>query len=434
MTFLERYALPVSVVAFAFGVVVTSAAPHVGSSIVNTMDVFLEWYGYVVPVLLYFLLTPSLMRLQELAAKYGNGWLGRVIRQFMVARLFAMLFAIVVLTTVYRLPIYINGTTTFADSLWRAAAQLGATLVGSHFLYGVYAAIFTAAVARRFSILRRPFDVMSVAIERFGEYFIVLSPAFMFTIGSFLTHLPSYLAQNLDPTSASLLATRLLFLREVAAGYEYVALYMFIGLGTGLLCLLWHAAYILYTTFVVPSFRVREYFRGYWVRVYPLLWSSSSEALAVPLSLAMFKRTFPHVPDGVRQFVIAGGSYLGINGTLISVYVMGVTLAVLVGAPISFLHLFFSIPVIFLLGYAVPGIPGELVIFAGTMSVLLNVPEAVAPLFLSLYITLQLGLPDAFRTGCNSTDSALLAITSEAGFERQKHKQQAVTHAPPRSV
>lgn len=91
---------------------------------------------------------------------------------------------------------------------------------------------------------------------------------------------------------------------------------------------------------------------------------------------------------------------------------MGVVLAKVVGVEISYMQLVVSLPVIFILGYAVPGIPGELIIFAGSMANLLGIPPDVLPLFLALYLTLQIGLPDSFRTGCNSTDSALVAILS----------------------
>jgi len=70
----------------------------------------------------------------------------------------------------------------------------------------------------------------------------------------------------------------------------------------------------------------------------------------------------------------------------------------------------------------VPGIPGELVIFAGSMGILLNIPPAILPLFLALYLTLQIGLPDAFRTGCNSTDHAIVTINSYYKFEHNKYK------------
>ena len=216
----------------------------------------------------------------------------------------------------------------------------------------------------------------------------------------------------------------ILGLNLIPQRFIFIWLYLIIGLITGMLCLLWHSLYIAYTRIINKKFNILYYLKEYWLKIYPLLWSSSSETLAVPLSLNLMKKRFPEVPSGVRQFVIAGGSYLGINGTLISVYVMGVILAVVLGVHISFLQLLISLPVIFILGYAVPGIPGELVIFAGSMSILLGIPDNILPLFLALYLTLQIGLPDSFRTGCNSTDSALVAIVGSSKLESyQKNKK-----------
>ncbi len=73
---------------------------------------------------------------------------------------------------------------------------------------------------------------------------------------------------------------------------------------------------------------------------------------------------------------------------------------------------------IVLLSYGIPGIPAELVIFAGPIALLMNVPEAALAIFLALYIGLQIGLPDSFRTGANSTDDYLNAVLMNRDYER----------------
>ena len=57
------------------------------------------------------------------------------------------------------------------------------------------------------------------------------------------------------------------------------------------------------------------------------------------------------------------------------------------------------IPVAFLISFGIPGIPGELILFAGPLAATLDIPPEVMPMFLALYLGLQLGLPDSFRTG-----------------------------------
>jgi Na+/H+-dicarboxylate symporter len=78
-----------------------------------------------------------------------------------------------------------------------------------------------------------------------------------------------------------------------------------------------------------------------------------------------------------------------------------------------------SIPLIFLLGYGIPGIPGELIIFAGPIAIILGLPQDVVPVFLALYVGFQIGLPDSFRTGANSTDNCVSGLILQDLYERQ---------------
>ena len=109
---------------------------------------------------------------------------------------------------------------------------------------------------------------------------------------------------------------------------------------------------------------------------------------------------------------------MDINGTIINVFVLGAVVLLILGLNISVIELLFIIPVVFLISYGVPGIPGELVLFAGPMATMLNIPEASLPIFLAVYLGLQLGLPDSFRTGSNSTDEYVSAILLNAVYEK----------------
>ena len=80
-------------------------------------------------------------------------------------------------------------------------------------------------------------------------------------------------------------------------------------------------------------------------------------------------------------------------------------------------------PIVFLIGYGVPGLPGELVLFAGPIAILLNLPQAIMPAYLALYCGLQLGLPDSFRSGNNSTDSVLCALLLNDIYEKRFLKE-----------
>jgi hypothetical protein len=62
--------------------------------------------------------------------------------------------------------------------------------------------------------------------------------------------------------------------------------------------------------------------------------------------------------------------------------------------------------------------PGELVLFGSPLLSVLPVPAAAGPLFLLLFLSLQVGLPDSFRTGANSTDNGPAALLLDAAYRR----------------
>ena len=127
------------------------------------------------------------------------------------------------------------------------------------------------------------------------------------------------------------------------------------------------------------------------------------------------------------------GSYMNINGTIINVFILGAIVLLVLGLDISVVELLFIVPVVFLISYGVPGIPGELVLFAGPMATMLNIPEATLPVFLAVYLGIQLGLPDSFRTGNNSTDDFVGAILMNAVYEKRyaaEKRQAGLAPAP----
>ena len=155
------------------------------------------------------------------------------------------------------------------------------------------------------------------------------------------------------------------------------------------------------------------------IKVYPLLWATSSEALATPLNLYLTKKYAPWVHKTVRRFTVGTGSFLNINGTVISVFVLLGLVVAMLGIPISLFELLLAVPIVFLISFGVPGIPGELVLFAGPLAIILKIAPEVVPIFLALYIGLQIGLPDSFRTGTNSTDDHVCAILLNEKYEKE---------------
>jgi len=214
------------------------------------------------------------------------------------------------------------------------------------------------------------------------------------SIGSRRKDLTQETVITIDPATAS----------GTIGVYLVGSLIVFVG------CIIWQFSLLWICKMKVPQFSIISYFRDYWLRVYPLLFATSSEAIATPLNLYLTKRFAPWVREMPRRLVIGMGSFLNINGTLMCVYVFVGLVAALMGLPLSLLELLALTPVIFLISYAVPGIPGELVLFAGPILMILGLSPEASATFLALYVGLQLGLPDSVRTGNNSTDDFLCAV------------------------
>ena len=54
--------------------------------------------------------------------------------------------------------------------------------------------------------------------------------------------------------------------------------------------------------------------------------------------------------------------------------------------------------------------PGELILFAGPICTVLNVPASLQASYIALYIGFQFGLSDSFRTALNVTDNCLSSV------------------------
>ncbi len=77
------------------------------------------------------------------------------------------------------------------------------------------------------------------------------------------------------------------------------------------------------------------------------------------------------------------------------------------------------IPVAFLISFGIPGIPGELLLFAGPFAMVLGIPPEAIPMFLTLYLGLQIGLPDSFRTGGSTTNNYVYCILLNEVYEKR---------------
>lgn len=375
------------------------------------MESFIDGYSYFAPVAIYLILTPTLTKLFRSKSR-GKAFAKYTIKWFAVARLIACVYGVIWTAIAFNLPIH-SAVDGLLGAIKESLTSLIWMLTHSVYFYAIYASAITVFIAYRVPKLSKFLAKGVDLIEYFGQFLIPIIPFLMMAIGAYVTILPEVLEKSLGTDLDQFkvnVVTILGFPVDITTPLGMVLLYVLGALLTGFVSGLWHIGLLILVKRAKPDFSLKEYFSVYWIKVYPMLWATSSEALGTPLNLHLVKKFCPSIPDEVRHFVVGTGSFLNINGTIINVFLMTGLVASILNIDISLLQLLLSIPIVFLIGYGVPGIPGELILFGGPMAISMGVTPEMMPIFLGLFIGLQIGLPDSFRTAANSTDECLCAI------------------------
>jgi Na+/H+-dicarboxylate symporter len=417
----EKYLLVLVIGGLIAGIGVASVSQPFIDQVDSLINTFMELYSYVAPIAIFLILTPSLARL---FSTHNMGLFGVfVIAWFAGRKVLAGLWAIAFIVIVFRVPLIPQGSTSVGDGITQTLDSLANLALTSSYFWAMYAAITVAIVSTRFESWTNGLERIMNVVELAGSYLIPIMPVFMFAIGAYIYGLPDNVREQIGLTAEG---QSVLFNLEIwgwsisphtSAGM--ITIYVLGALLTAVACFIWQLVFLVITRSQEPRFSIIGYFTRYWIKVYPLLWATSSEALATPLNLYLTKKYAPWIRSEIRRFTIGVGSYLDINGTLINVFILGAIVMLMLGLQISVIELLMIIPVVFLISYGVPGIPGELVLFAGPIATLLNITDPTLSIFLAVYIGIQLGLPDSFRTGSNSTDDYVQAILMNAVYEQR---------------
>lgn len=433
MNWFEKWLFVLVLGGFIAGILVASISQPVINRVDSTINLFMSLYDYVAPVAIFLILSPSLARMFATRKTGKFGLL--VLNWFAIRKILASLWAIVFVLVIFRIPILPQGAVSLGDGLGQALGSVGDMMLTNTYFWAMYAAIAVSLISIKVERLTRLLENVMDRVELLGSYLLPLMPVFMFGIGAYIYGLPGNVQEQvgLDAQGKSVLLDLNIWGWAISPRTPsgMITIYVLGALLTALACMIWHSVFLVVARFYEPRFSILGYFKNYWVKVYPLLWATSSEALATPLQLYLTKKHAPWIPDSIRRFAIGVGSYMDINGTIINVYILGAVVLLILGINISVVELLMIVPIVFLISYGVPGIPGELVLFAGPMATMLNIPEAMMPIFLAVYLGIQLGLPDSFRTGNNSTDDYVQAILINAVYEWKYGAEEGVRTLEP---
>lgn len=401
----DKYLFFITISAFILGLVAAAIFSSFGNIVNSLIESFIDGYGYVAPFVIFIILTPALVRIFKSDGKFGF----YAIKWFAVRKVLASIWAVIFTVIIFKFSIFPNHSSSLTAALSKTLSSFLWMAVHSPYFWAMYASIAVALVSVKTGALQCFLDKAANNIEHVGGLLEPLIPLLMFTIGAYIYSLPRHL-QGLNSGITLNTINIFGFSLNPNTSIGMILIYVAGALLVAIACFLWHFTLILLSKYKVQGFSIKSYFKDYWIRVYPLLWATSSEALATPLNLYLVKKYAPQVKTVVRRFIIGVGSYMNINGTLICVFVLAGLVGKVLGLDFSLFELLLAIPIVFIISYGVPGIPGELVLFAGPLSIMLNIPVQILPVFLALYIGLQIGLPDSFRTGNNSTDDYLCCV------------------------
>jgi len=409
----EKYLVVMTLMTFVAGIFLAKYSQAFSDYINTGVSKFVDGYGLIAPLAIFLILTPSLARmfLTRRESRFG----GFVIKWYFFRKCLACLWAIAFTVLVFGFPFMPERYPSFWEAMQQTFESLGSMALKSPYFWAMYVSIAVAFVSTKVPFMFKALDKSLQHFEVLARYSLPVIPLFMLAIGGYIYGLPAHLHEQigLQGGMGQVLQPLSMFGMTLDPSDPMEMVYIYIGgsLLTGIACFLWHLT-LLYLAHKrnIKEFSIKGYFTNYWIKIYPLLWSTSSESIATPLNLYLTKKYAPWVEKSVRRFVIGIGSYMNINGTLICVYVLGGLVLKLLGVQMSFVEWLLTVPVVLLISYGVPGIPGELVMFAGPIATLLDLPPDIMPTFLAVYLGLQIGLPDSFRTGNNSTDDYVCTI------------------------
>lgn len=359
-------------------------------------------------MVIFLILAPSLVKLLRDERSIAPVVAMRTVVFFVVLRVWASLLAIVCVVLAFGLPLVTAGPSLFTASITTSLRDLVRLALHSRWFAALAASIAVALLVHRSRHAAvRAFVRIPDLIEDAGALITRVTPLFLFLIGVYVASLPEAITGYVAHAAASLAPVRIAGASiETSTNRGILITYVALAALTGVVCTLWHVLLVAAARARIERLSLRRYLTWYVARVYPLAWATCSESLSTPANLHAMRRTFPWVDPAFRQFAAGLATNVNINGTIICAFIMIAAVAQMTGAPVSAASLLVCAPVIFLIGFGVPGLPGELLLFAGPIAAVLGIPVQQQGAFILLYVTLQFGLPDSFRSGANVIDSA----------------------------
>lgn len=144
--------------------------------------------------------------------------------------------------------------------------------------------------------------------------------------------------------------------------------------------------------------------------VYPFSWATSSSAASIPINMEAARHGL-HVRPPIRLFIIPLGATVNLDGTMMSAIVTTVVASKMVGYTPSIIDLLIALIPLVVITVGTPGVPGGLALVAApVLASLLPLPPGTEALFGLIFVAYGFGLNDQFRTAVNTLDNGFLCL------------------------
>ncbi len=422
----ERLAVVIIPMSFGAGVFLarlSSTFAEISNVIISQFFFGLE---YLAIAALLVILAPNVANLLHERQK-NNGFSTLFLTIFVGFRGVAVLWAIIFSALIFDLPIFGGG----GFDNYTGLSELK-TILTSKFFIAAYISTFVGIIGHKEKRIKKYLNITIEKMENFGKVLEYIIPMILFMIGGYLFTLPkevnnhmsqqvqiSELSETFTTQGTTLFGLNL----SLNSPSDIILIYIISALLTLLSTHIYQAVRISVLKKIINGFSIRKHTKDYYLNVYPLAWATSSESVSMPVNMNLIKKHYRRVKKTPRRLATGLGAYLNIEGTVQCVVILAVLVSVLLGYTPSIMSLLFALPIIVLLGFAVPGVPGELVIFAFPLMTLLQIPEAIAPIWLALFVSLQIGLPDSFRTSINVIGNGDWALLLNKFYKNRESHQ-----------
>lgn len=255
-----------------------------------------------------------------------------------------------------------------------------------------------------------------------GRGLKVAFPYLLFGIGIFI---PKAIGDAVTQTQRGLTTNTTL---ETVVGSNPVALY-FLTVWIQVVVLAVFIFALIFLTCWLCKFSLKQFFKDYFLYVYPFAWATSSSAASIPVNLERTGEGLK-VRKEIREFIIPLGATVNLDGAIMACFVITAMASILVGYTPTFVDLLILLIPIKIVTLGVPGIPGGIAaVVPPVVAEILPLPPGTDAAFIAIWFGFSVGLSDQFRTGVNTTTNGIVSMWFEKVYDKRFARKDDATPA-----